>query len=92
MARPKRNATDSPEALTEHETTPAVAQGYETFDGNEALAYNQAGGRLIAVTARYPSKIKGAPSLKPGKRYRFLETKAELDRLLAEQQTEEARG
>ena len=64
-----------------------VAPGYETFDGNEALAFNQAGGRLIAITKRYPKH-----PFKPGKRYRFLESKAALDQLLAQTSAEEARG
>jgi hypothetical protein len=61
---------------------PDAVGGYETFDGEEAQRYNRAGGHLVSVTARYPGKNPGEPSFRPGKRYRFLETKAELDQLM----------
>ena len=59
------------------------AAGYETFDGDEALRYQQVGGRVVSVTVRHPNPDPKAPSFRPGKRYRFAETKTELDRLLA---------
>lgn len=61
-----------------------ASKGFETFDPEEAQRYNlKAGGHLISVTARYPSKDPQIPATRPGKRYRFLETKDELDRMLA---------
>lgn len=87
MAHPKRDTTETEVAQEPASRSPIVEGGYETFDGNEALAYNQAGGRLIAITKRYPNN-----PFKPGKRYRFLETKAELEALLAKNSAEEARG
>jgi len=78
---PPVNPTEAPSAPQEAPVHPEMA--YETFDGDEAMAYQQAGGHVVYVTARYPSKIKDMPSMKAGKRYRFLETKAQLDALLA---------
>lgn len=67
------------------EAAPSASVGYETFDGNEALKFNQAGGRLVAITKRYPNH-----PFKPGKRYVFLESKAQLDALLAKSEEEGA--
>ena len=58
--------------------------GYETFDGEEAQRYNRLGGHLISVTPRYPSKTPGVPAIRPGKRYRFLESKTTLEQLRAD--------
>ena len=52
--------------------------GYETLDGEESLRYIQAGGRLVSVVRQFPKN-----PFKPGKRYRFLEAKGELDKLVA---------
>lgn len=62
----------------------APEAGYETFDPEEAQRYNRAGGHLVSVTPRHPSKDPKVPALRPGKRHRFLETKTELDQLVAQ--------
>ena len=61
----------------------APEAGYETFDGEEAQRYNRRGGHLISITPRYPSKTPGVPAFRPGKRYRFLESKTTLEQLRA---------
>ena len=63
---------------------PDAGGGYETFDGDEALRYSQVGGRLVSITARYPSKDANVPTLRSGKRYRFVESKVQLDQLIAQ--------
>ena len=83
MAKEKKLAAEGASAASTPEVMPASAQGYETFDPEEAQKYNlRAGGHLIAVTARFPSNDPNVPSFRPGKRYRFLETKAELEKML----------
>ena len=59
-------------------TPPKVVGGYETLDGEEAARYLAVGARLVSVVKRYPDQL-----FKAGKRYRFLESKVELDALLA---------
>ena len=60
---------------------PLSGQGYQTLDGNEALSYIEAGGRLVSVTKQFPKH-----PFKAGKRYVFLESKAALDQLMAKSQ------
>lgn len=62
----------------------ASVDGYETFDGDEAQRYSAVGGHLVSITPRYPSKDPKIPAFKPGKRYRFVETKTQLDTLAAQ--------
>ena len=57
------------------------AAGFVTTDGNLALSYIGAGGRLVSVTKQYPDRL-----FKPGKRYVFLESEGELQALLANQE------
>ena len=80
---PEHPAPAPPKAEEKRLSPATVEPSYQTFDGDEALVYQQAGGHVVSVTARYPSKLKGAPPMKPGKRYVFLETKSHLDALLA---------
>lgn len=83
MAKEKKLAATGTSSSSTQEATSAPAQGYETFDPEEAQKYNlRAGGHLIAVTARFPSNDPNIPSFRPGKRYRFLESKEDLDRML----------
>lgn len=63
---------------------PDAVGGYETFDGEEAQKYNRNGGHLVSVTPRHPSKDPNIPSFRSGKRYKFLESKGELDQLVAQ--------
>ena len=65
------------------EKTVVSASSYATTDGNEALRYTQVGGKLVSVVKLFPNN-----PLKPGKRFTFLETKAQLDELVARQQEE----
>ena len=79
----KEKEKKAPEVAPPPAPPPVAAGGYETFDGEEAQRYNRSGGHLVAITARYPSTNPGVPSFRPGKRYRFLETKTALDALVA---------
>lgn len=82
----KPGASVTPSVVATTAPGPEVAPGYETFDPEEAQRYNRAGGHLISITARYPSSQPGVPSFRPGKRYRFMEVKEALDRLVQAQE------
>ena len=83
MAKEKREEKRVAESVA---SPSAPAPGYETFDPEEAQRYTRAGGHLVAVTARYPSKEPGVPSFRPGKRHRFLESKEQLETLVTSQE------
>ena len=75
MPRGKRAETEAAEAPV----VAAPAAGFVTTDGNLALSYMNAGGRIISVTKQYPDRL-----FKPGKRYVFLESEDELKTLVAQ--------
>lgn len=73
--------TKTTEASPAEAVSAKSAAGYVTLDGNEALTYIQAGGRLISVTKQYPNNL-----FKPGKRYVFLESLDELKVLVTKEE------
>ena len=75
---PARGPGRPPKVVKEKEKV-VEESGFSTFSGDEANRYIQAGGRLVAITKRYPKN-----PFKPGKKYTFLETKKELDKILAD--------
>lgn len=65
---------------------PVLDVQFSTTSQVEAAAYLAAGGRVVSVTKLYPDRTLAngdvIPSLKPGKRYGFADTKTELDALV----------
>lgn len=76
-------AKEKEKAATPVDPPPAAPPegGYETIDSEEAAKYLNAGGRMVSIVRQFPKN-----PFKSGKRYRFVETKTELERLVKQEE------
>ena len=90
----KEKAPSVAQAL-ETARTSAPPAAYETVDPEDAAHWQAVGGHLVSVVRLFPDKVDAdgdvQRSFRPGKRYRFAETQAQLD-ALATQAAQEERG